>query len=184
MDATELGSQIREIRKERGWTQAKLGEQCGVQKAQISKIEKDATRASLDIFFKICTALNLEIRVSSPFPVNNKNVAADPNENHRAILEKLSSDERSQLKREAERILYYIGVDEIILEKLSLDLREQLNRVTRETLSQQYGRSFVISPIVKQTMVTCLNAIKDIDLADFEITDNLDAADTNEYTVP
>ena len=48
-----LGRQIRALRQNRAWTQAELGRRCGVAKPQISKVENDATHASMRLCLKI-----------------------------------------------------------------------------------------------------------------------------------
>jgi len=54
------------MRQIRGWSQSELGRRCGVGKAQISKIEKDAIHASMELFLKICEALGHEFRFVPP----------------------------------------------------------------------------------------------------------------------
>ncbi len=57
-----LGAKLREIRKERGLTQAEFGRMIGVQKAQISKIENGANSATISTIMKVFSALHATIR--------------------------------------------------------------------------------------------------------------------------
>ncbi len=58
-----LGRQIKAVRRAREWTQEQLAQQCGVQKAQISRIEKDVTHASTELFLKAWGILGPDLRV-------------------------------------------------------------------------------------------------------------------------
>ena len=56
-----IGHAIKEARKERNLTQEKLGELVGVKKAQISKIENNATDARFATILKVFRALDAKI---------------------------------------------------------------------------------------------------------------------------
>ncbi len=56
-----LGRMIKSVRKERNLTQEQLGELIGVQKAQISKLEKSTNSATIDTILKVFRALKAEI---------------------------------------------------------------------------------------------------------------------------
>jgi DNA-binding XRE family transcriptional regulator len=56
-----LGSQIRQIRKDRNLTQEQLGDLIGVKKAQISKIENSLRQARFDTILKVFDALNAKL---------------------------------------------------------------------------------------------------------------------------
>ncbi|MDO5510749.1 MAG: helix-turn-helix transcriptional regulator [Weeksellaceae bacterium] len=56
-----IGQAIREARKERNLTQEQLGELVGVKKAQISKIENNATDARFATILKVFKALDAKI---------------------------------------------------------------------------------------------------------------------------
>ncbi|MFN4147275.1 MAG: helix-turn-helix domain-containing protein [Runella sp.] len=52
---------IKAVRQERNLTQEELGQLVGVQKAQISKLESSANRATIGTILKVFKALNAEI---------------------------------------------------------------------------------------------------------------------------
>ncbi len=56
-----IGHAIKEARKERNLTQEQLGELVGVKKAQISKIENNATDARFATILKVFRALDAKI---------------------------------------------------------------------------------------------------------------------------
>ena len=56
-----IGHAIQEARKERNLTQEQLGELVGVKKAQISKIENNATDARFATILKVFRALDAKI---------------------------------------------------------------------------------------------------------------------------
>ena len=56
-----LGQVIKKVRLERKLTQEQLGKLVGVQKAQISKLENNATNVTMDTILKIFTALKAKI---------------------------------------------------------------------------------------------------------------------------
>ena len=56
-----IGHAIKEARKERNLTQEQLGELAGVKKAQISKIENNATDARFATILKVFRALDAKI---------------------------------------------------------------------------------------------------------------------------
>ena len=56
-----LGKMIKTARQERKLTQEELGRLVGVQKAQISKLERSANSASIDTILKVFKALKAEI---------------------------------------------------------------------------------------------------------------------------
>lgn len=60
-----LGDMIKKVRKERNLTQEQLGELVGVQKSQISKLERSAKNVTLETILKVFNALkaNLTIQV-------------------------------------------------------------------------------------------------------------------------
>ena len=47
IDYISIGNRIKEIRAAKGWTQAKLAEESGVEPSNISHIERAATKLSL-----------------------------------------------------------------------------------------------------------------------------------------
>ena len=56
-----LGEAIREARQKRNLTQEQLGGLVGVQKAQISKLENNATNARFDTLLKVFEALQAKV---------------------------------------------------------------------------------------------------------------------------
>ena len=59
-----LGEMIKQIRKERNLTQEELGKLVGVQKAQISKLERSTKNARIDTIIKVFNALKTKINFS------------------------------------------------------------------------------------------------------------------------
>jgi len=56
-----LGELIRKVRLERNLTQEELGEIIGVQRAQISKLENNATNVTLETILKVFGALKAKV---------------------------------------------------------------------------------------------------------------------------
>jgi HTH-type transcriptional regulator/antitoxin HipB len=56
-----LGKMIKAARRERNLTQEELGKLIGVQKAQISKLERSANSATIDTIIRVFKALKAEI---------------------------------------------------------------------------------------------------------------------------
>jgi len=56
-----LGRMIKTVRQERNLTQEELGNLVGVQKSQISKLEKSTNSATIDTILKVFKALKAEI---------------------------------------------------------------------------------------------------------------------------
>lgn len=59
-----LGEMIKQIRKNRNLTQEELGKLVGVQKAQISKLERSTKNARLDTIIKVFNALKAKVNFS------------------------------------------------------------------------------------------------------------------------
>ena len=60
-EVAAIGSRLRELRKERGLTQAELARQIGIQQSDLSRMEKGEYRVSLDNLFKILSAFDLDL---------------------------------------------------------------------------------------------------------------------------
>ncbi len=60
-ETAEVGGRLRELRKERGLTQAELARQIGIQQSDLSRMEKGEYRVSLDNLFKILGAFELDL---------------------------------------------------------------------------------------------------------------------------
>ncbi|MDC6355724.1 MULTISPECIES: helix-turn-helix domain-containing protein [unclassified Robiginitalea] len=59
-----LAEMIKAVRKERNLTQEELGKLIGVQKAQISKLERNTKNVTLDTILKVFEALQAKIKFS------------------------------------------------------------------------------------------------------------------------
>ena len=59
-----LGKMIKSVRKERHLTQEQLGELIGVQKSQISKLERNAKNVTIETILKVFKALKANIKFS------------------------------------------------------------------------------------------------------------------------
>jgi transcriptional regulator with XRE-family HTH domain len=60
-EVAAIGSRLRELRKERGLTQAELARQIGIQQSDLSRMEKGEYRVSLDNLFKILSVFDLDL---------------------------------------------------------------------------------------------------------------------------
>jgi DNA-binding XRE family transcriptional regulator len=56
-----LGEMIKQARKERHLTQSQLGELIGVQKSQISRIERNAKNVTIETILKVFRALKAKV---------------------------------------------------------------------------------------------------------------------------
>lgn len=61
IDYIAVGKRIREIRKTKKWTQAKLAEKSSVEPSNISHIERAATKVSLPTLVNIANALEVSL---------------------------------------------------------------------------------------------------------------------------
>jgi len=61
LEVATIGSRLRELRKERGLTQAELARQIGIQQSDLSRMEKGEYRVSLDNLFKILGVFDLDL---------------------------------------------------------------------------------------------------------------------------
>jgi HTH-type transcriptional regulator / antitoxin HipB len=57
-----IGKAIKETRQERQLTQEALGKLVGVQKAQISRLESNASNVTMDTLMKVFGALNAKVK--------------------------------------------------------------------------------------------------------------------------
>ncbi len=58
-----LGKMIKTARQERHLTQEELGKLIGVQKAQISRLENNASNVTMDTLMRVFTALNAKVKL-------------------------------------------------------------------------------------------------------------------------
>ncbi len=59
IDYVKMGTKIRQVRKEKGWTQNMLAENCGISAHFLGHIERGARSMSLETFVHICRALEV-----------------------------------------------------------------------------------------------------------------------------
>ena len=69
-----IGKAIKETRKERNLTQEELGKLVGVQKAQISRLESNASNATIDTLLKVFSALKAKVTLQVELPNLNISV--------------------------------------------------------------------------------------------------------------
>ena len=69
-----IGKAIKEARKERNLTQEEVGKLIGVQKAQISRLESNASNATMETLLKVFTALKAKIKLQVELPNLNISV--------------------------------------------------------------------------------------------------------------
>ncbi len=70
-----LGDAIKQTRKERKLTQEQLGKLIGVQKSQISKLERNTKNVTIETILKVFRALKTEIKFSIDLKNENFEVA-------------------------------------------------------------------------------------------------------------
>ncbi len=63
-----IGNAIKETRKERKLTQEDLGKLIGVQKAQISRLENNASNATIDTLMRVFSALKAKVKLQVELP--------------------------------------------------------------------------------------------------------------------
>ena len=63
-----IGNAIKETRKERKLTQEDLGKLIGVQKAQISRLENNASNATIDTLIRVFSALKATVKLQIELP--------------------------------------------------------------------------------------------------------------------
>jgi DNA-binding XRE family transcriptional regulator len=69
-----IGKAIRQTRKERHLMQEELGKLIGVQKAQISRLESNASNLTIDTLMKVFSALKTKVKLRVELPNLNINV--------------------------------------------------------------------------------------------------------------
>jgi transcriptional regulator with XRE-family HTH domain len=63
-----FGKAIKQTRQQRHLTQEELGKLIGVQKAQISRLENNASNVTMDTLLKVFTALKAKIKLQVELP--------------------------------------------------------------------------------------------------------------------
>jgi len=66
-----IGKAIRQTRQERNLTQEELGKLIGVQKAQISRLEKNTSNVTMDTLLRVFTALKAKVKLQVELPSYN-----------------------------------------------------------------------------------------------------------------
>jgi len=56
-----FGRNVRQARKEKGWTQEQLAFETGVKRAYLSEVENGQRNVSLDVVEKLATALAIDV---------------------------------------------------------------------------------------------------------------------------
>ena len=70
-----IGQAIKESRQERKLTQEELGKLVGVQKAQISRLESNASNVTIDTLMKVFSALKAKVDIQVELLNANFNLA-------------------------------------------------------------------------------------------------------------
>ena len=63
-----IGKAIKQTRQERNLTQEELGKLIGVQKAQISRLENNASNVTMDTLLRVFTALKAKVKLHVELP--------------------------------------------------------------------------------------------------------------------
>ncbi len=63
-----IGKAIKQIRQERNLTQEELGKLIGVQKAQISRLENNASNVTIDTLIRVFSALKAKVKLHVELP--------------------------------------------------------------------------------------------------------------------
>jgi len=63
-----IGEAIKQTRKERNLTQEELGKLVGIQKSQISRLEKHTSNVTMDTLLRVFAALNAKIKLRVELP--------------------------------------------------------------------------------------------------------------------
>lgn len=69
-----IGKAIKQTRKERNLTQEELGKLIGVQKSQISRLESNASNATMDTLLRVFSALKAKVKLHVELPNLNIHV--------------------------------------------------------------------------------------------------------------
>jgi DNA-binding XRE family transcriptional regulator len=70
-----LGDMIKSVRKERHLTQEQLGQLIGVQKSQISKLERNTKNVTIETILKVFNALKAKVKFSVQLDQSDLNIA-------------------------------------------------------------------------------------------------------------
>lgn len=70
-----LGDMIKTVRKERHLTQEQLGQLIGVQKSQISKLERNTKNVTIETILKVFNALKANVKFTIQVDRSDLNIA-------------------------------------------------------------------------------------------------------------
>ncbi|WP_305983605.1 helix-turn-helix domain-containing protein [Roseivirga thermotolerans] len=70
-----LGDMIKTVRKERHLTQEQLGQLIGVQKSQISKLERNTKNVTIETILKVFNALKANVKFTIQIDRSDLNIA-------------------------------------------------------------------------------------------------------------
>ncbi|MGW1444129.1 helix-turn-helix domain-containing protein [Serratia rhizosphaerae] len=59
----KFGQRIRELRKERGWSQEEFADRCGLDRTYVSGIERGVRNPTLEVIGVISSGLNVNISI-------------------------------------------------------------------------------------------------------------------------
>lgn len=59
----KFGKRVRELRKERGWSQEEFADRCGLDRTYVSGIERGVRNTTLEVIGMISSGLNVEIYI-------------------------------------------------------------------------------------------------------------------------
>ena len=59
----KFGKRVRELRKERGWSQEEFADRCGLDRTYVSGIERGVRNPTLEVIGMISSGLNVEIYI-------------------------------------------------------------------------------------------------------------------------
>lgn len=71
-----IGKAIKQTRRERNLTQEDLGKLIGVQKAQISRLENNASNVTMDTLLRVFTALKAKVKFQVELPNLNISIGS------------------------------------------------------------------------------------------------------------
>ena len=74
MEMEMIGNAIKQARKDQHLTQEELGKLIGVQKAQISKLERSAVNVTINTLIKVFGALKTKVKLQIELPDNKINI--------------------------------------------------------------------------------------------------------------
>ena len=126
-----IGENIKRIRKEKGLTQKKLGEQCGIAAPNIRKYESDKANPKIETLMKIAHALGV--------PINelNENITAMTSEQLDATLtDTFYKMYCSELEIRTLCIKKIISISEQLNGDAMIELMEYAESLTKDELSK------------------------------------------------